>query len=227
MNYAEHYQRLVVRAQARASTKEAARAILGYVERHRIVPGCMGGEYVEGNIAYLSGAEHYVAHQLLAKMHPGVHGIVVAAYLLSRYGKGNKAYTWIRKLGAPKSPEHRAKIGAGRKGKGLGPLSEDRRRKMSEAHIGKTQSEEHRRKRGLTMIGNKHGLGVKHPPRSPEWIAKQSAAQKAAQRKPKTPEHLANIAAARKARSERLAAEKQQALMANTTALRGHSFLEN
>lgn len=208
------------RARARASTKSEARAVLGYSERHRILPGCMGGKYTEDNIAYLSGEEHYVAHQLLVKIYPNVHGIIVSAYLLARYGKNNKAFGWLRRKGAPKSDEHRRKIGIGRKGKGLGPLSDETKKKMADSHKGKPQSEEHKKKRGLTMIGNKHGLGKRPPPRSPEWIAKQSAAQKAVVRKPKTPEHLANMKAAQRARSERVQAEKRlRSSMTNTTAI--------
>ena len=33
-----------------------------YLERHRIVPGHLGGEYVEGNVIYLTLEHHRLAH---------------------------------------------------------------------------------------------------------------------------------------------------------------------
>ena len=41
-----------------------------YFEKHRIIPGCMGGTYTFTNVSYLTLEEHYVAHQLLAKIYP-------------------------------------------------------------------------------------------------------------------------------------------------------------
>jgi hypothetical protein len=61
MNYKRVYDKLI---ETRGSVKKPVGV---YTERHRIVPGCLGGEYVEGNAVYLDAKAHYVAHLLLAK----------------------------------------------------------------------------------------------------------------------------------------------------------------
>lgn len=40
----------------------------GYVERHHIVPGSLGGSDDPSNLVYLTAREHYIAHLLLMKM---------------------------------------------------------------------------------------------------------------------------------------------------------------
>ena len=44
-----------------------------YAEKHRILPGCMGGKYEEGNVVHLSARQHYICHQLLVRMTIGKH----------------------------------------------------------------------------------------------------------------------------------------------------------
>src|SRR5665647_2614773 len=92
MNYSKHYEVLITRA------KERLRPA-GYTEWHHIVPKCLGGEDTPGNRALLTGAEHYIAHQLLVKMYPGNHKIAFAAYMMtiSKVGRKNKLYEWLRK----------------------------------------------------------------------------------------------------------------------------------
>jgi len=62
MNYQEIYNNLINRALSRVNK--------GYVEKHHIVPQCLGGTDDESNLVYLTLEEHFVAHQLLAKIHP-------------------------------------------------------------------------------------------------------------------------------------------------------------
>lgn len=56
----------------------------------------MGGLDDKSNIVKLTSAEHYVAHQLLVKMYPGVKKLVYAANMMTYGRKGNKSYSWIR-----------------------------------------------------------------------------------------------------------------------------------
>ena len=92
MNYQYHYNKLIDRA---PKTKPAT----GYYERHRIVPGCMGGKYVSGNIAWLTPEEHYVAHQLLVKIHKETewYAKLLRAATKMRQGRNNKLYGWLRR----------------------------------------------------------------------------------------------------------------------------------
>lgn len=91
MNYQLHYNKLMDR-----SPKNRPKDV--YLERHRIVPGCMGGKYVHENIAYLTPEEHYVAHQLLVKMYPDNRKLIYAANMMGN--RTNKKYGWLKRLTA-------------------------------------------------------------------------------------------------------------------------------
>src|ERR1039458_2142128 len=103
MNHQKHYNKLMERT-PKVKPKE------GYFERHRIVPGCMGGKYVTGNIVWLIPEEHYVAHQLLVKMHPGNRDLIYAAHMMGQTRKGNKTYGWLRRLFSENNPMKRPEI---------------------------------------------------------------------------------------------------------------------
>lgn len=223
MNYGAHYDRLMARARDRATTRKQAIHILGYVERHRILPGCMGGKYTPDNIAYLTGEEHYVAHQLLVKIYPQASGLAVAAVFMAKQSAGNKPYGWLRRRwaeslrghsglgpsqrGVPKSPEHRAKIGAAWLGVKRGPMTAEHKAKLSAAHIGKPHAPEHltnlRAALKKRLAGNTHTKGKKLPPRSEETLRKMSLAQLGKKKPPRSPEHCAAISQALRARRAR------------------------
>ena len=69
------------------------------------------------------------------------------------------------------------------------PLSEDHCRKLSEAHMGHTRSEQSRLKQSSSMMGAKR-------PKTKEHIAKIAAANRGQKRGPMTAEHKAKIGAA-------------------------------
>jgi len=121
MNYLKHYERLIERAQARSIMPGE------YFESHHIVPKCLGGTNDSSNLVKLFPEEHYVAHQLLVKMHPHDDKILSAAIVMGGKKKGreqcnNKIYGWLKK-----------RMSKSRKGKPGHPRSEETRRKMSES----------------------------------------------------------------------------------------------
>lgn len=154
MDYAAHYERLIARARGRILT--------GYVERHHVLPKCMGGGDEASNLVALTAEEHFVAHQLLAKIHPENVKLLFALRVMSDSKKypTNKRYGWIRKRlivkgrhsaetrakmsaaskGRPKTEEHRAALSKAKMGIKRGPQSEDHRRKISDAQRGKTKN---------------------------------------------------------------------------------------
>lgn len=91
MDYPTHYANLIDKARNRTMT--------GYVERHHVVPRCMGGTDAKSNIVELSAREHFVAHLLLVKIFPKEHKLTCAVTFLTSKGKirNNKMYDWIRK----------------------------------------------------------------------------------------------------------------------------------
>lgn len=93
MNYTEHYNRLIKRAKNRKHD--------GYVEKHHIIPKCIGGGNNKENLVELTPEEHYVAHQLLLKMYPEEQGLIYAAMLMTlnsdNHQRNNKLYGWLKR----------------------------------------------------------------------------------------------------------------------------------
>lgn len=93
MDYKKHYNNLIERSKHRI--------LEGYVEKHHILPKCIGGNDDKDNIAILTPEEHYVAHQLLIKMYPGNRDLLYAVQLMSTHHTtnrtNNKLFGWIRK----------------------------------------------------------------------------------------------------------------------------------
>ena len=93
MNYKKHYDKLVDRS--------CNRMLDGYVEKHHIVPRCLGGADDTSNIAILTPEEHFLAHQLLIKMYPGNRDLIYATQLMTTHHTNvrinNKLFGWLRK----------------------------------------------------------------------------------------------------------------------------------
>lgn len=93
MDYRKHYDLLCERAKTRQ--------LDCYTERHHVVPRCMGGDDSPDNLVDLTPEEHYVAHQLLVKMHPDHRGLVWAAHQMTKHQNGNrngnKLYGWLKR----------------------------------------------------------------------------------------------------------------------------------
>jgi len=150
-----HYEQLVTRA--------IGRVVEGYVERHHIIPKCLGGSNKSDNLVKLTAEEHYVAHQLLIKCFPKNRKIAHAIMLMTSTSPDlkrspNKSYKWLRELrsesmkGTEQSAETRAKISISHTGKKYGPRSEETCLKISIANKGRTQSD---KVRSAVAISNK------------------------------------------------------------------------
>lgn len=86
-----HYDVLIERARTRK--------VEGYTEQHHVIPRCMGGDDSAENLVRLTPEEHYVAHQLLMKMHPNHVGLIAATVYMAGKGRrsSNRLYGWIRR----------------------------------------------------------------------------------------------------------------------------------
>lgn len=93
MNYKKHYDLLIERAKTRQ--------LIDYVEKHHIIPRCLGGSNDKSNLVELTPEEHYLAHQLLIKIYPGNDKLVYAAANMtvgSKHTKrNNKRYGWLKR----------------------------------------------------------------------------------------------------------------------------------
>jgi hypothetical protein len=89
VNYQRIYENLVDRAREREA--------LEYSEKHHVVPRCLGGSDCPSNLVSLTPEEHYVAHQLLVKIHPGSFALAKAAAMMIPGRPSNKMYGWLRR----------------------------------------------------------------------------------------------------------------------------------
>jgi hypothetical protein len=147
MNYQKIYNNLINRALSRISK--------GYVEKHHIVPRCLGGTDATENIVSLYPEEHYLAHLLLCKLNKGNSKLLYAAMnmtsgsMINNGKRNNKAYGWLRRQYAesmsgdnnparlnPNLQKEAAKKRVGQK------RTEETKVKMSLAQKGRTFSEE-------------------------------------------------------------------------------------
>lgn len=160
--YTNWYYRIIENAKLRACRREDANRILGYSERHHIIPKCMGGKSNSENLVYLSAREHFVCHLLLIKC---VHRDFVRKmkFALGKFIQESnlqdrkftsRQYDIIRKSisearrGFKHTEETIKKISEGHKGqipwnKGLSlpPISEEHKEKLSSLYAGKTFEE--------------------------------------------------------------------------------------
>lgn len=94
MNYLVIYNSLINRAKLR-------KTVYGYSEKHHVIPKCLGGSNEPENIVVLTAEEHYLAHQLLVRIHPDEPKILYAAVMLcfspTDRRINNKVYGWLKK----------------------------------------------------------------------------------------------------------------------------------
>ena len=145
--YTRWYYGIIDRARARNFTSRAqAKTVLGYVERHHIIPKCMGGGEAD-NLVYLTAKEHFVCHHLLTKMTEGLN----KGKMHKALHKMSNVNSFQQRTRIPPTLYERIRIEAGKahsrmiKGTQVGvdnPMfgqrhSEDAKQRMSAAKIGK------------------------------------------------------------------------------------------
>jgi hypothetical protein len=116
MDYRQAYSRLIFRA--------TEREVLGYVERHHIVPKCLGGTDAADNIVLLTAREHFLAHKFLTRMYPANKGVWYALIAMGRLPgmrarifASERARAAQARVGTKYSSESRAKMSLAKKGK--------------------------------------------------------------------------------------------------------------
>jgi hypothetical protein len=96
IKWSDHYWKLINRAVGRALPEGT------YTEGHHAIPKCLHGD--NKLIVELTPEEHFVAHQLLAKIHPDNSGLIYAAHAMTigaktnfHHRNNNKLFGWIRR----------------------------------------------------------------------------------------------------------------------------------
>jgi hypothetical protein len=145
MNYEKHYDLLINRSKSRARPE-------GYIEKHHIIPKCLGGSDEPENLVELTAREHYIAHQLLVKMNPKIYAITYAAVMMTRTTgqtvRSNRMYSWLRtRFSEEMSIAAKIRFSDKSKHPCFGKFGKDHPR------FGHAHSDEHKRKMSVTMKG--------------------------------------------------------------------------
>jgi hypothetical protein len=132
--------------------------VRGYCEKHHILPRSLGGSDDASNLILLTLRQHYLAHWMLWKAYGGAMAVAFD-YMngIKRYGKRLPSRV-VAALKADVSKRISER-----------PVSEETRKKQSQAKLGKKLSAEHVEKVRLAVLGRKMG---------PEFSAKVSEAKR-------------------------------------------------
>jgi hypothetical protein len=177
MDYWAVYDSLMLRA--------INREVDGYVEKHHIVPRCLGGSNDRENIVRLTAREHILAHKLLVRMYPSNaklwHSLMMMGRIklpVSRITAAEReAYANIRRE-FRYSDESRSKMSDSAKkrgrnspgtefSKGLSPWNKG----IKNFRLGYSHSDETRAK----MIETKRVREYDHSARMTQWWADRKA----------------------------------------------------
>lgn len=175
MNYQHHYMLLIERAKNRLLDV--------FTETHHVLPKCLGGKNDSANLVELTPEEHYLAHLLLCKLHPGNKKLLYAANIMATSPDGrrnsNKRYGWLRKQMAisasgPNNHMYGKTLSVERKRKSshpgsLNPFYGKKHTDFSKKKI----SDKNKGKEGL--VGEKNGMyGKKHTEQTKQKISDSS-----------------------------------------------------
>jgi hypothetical protein len=164
MNYEALYKKLVDKAQNRSLDSSI------YVEKHHIVPKCMGGSNAKDNLVYLTAREHFLAHRLLVRIYPTVKGVWYALIAMgrivefkSKIFESERLRAYEMRRGFKYSEESKLKMSLAKKGKASNSPETQFKPGLTSWNVGKFGEEHH-------LFGSK---------RTEATRAKMSAAQKA------------------------------------------------
>lgn len=180
MDYSRIYDELISNAKDRDLTC--------YIEKHHIIPRCLGGNDSLDNLVNLTAREHFIAHLLLCKINPNHKGLRLALWMMSnvkdknqeRYTPNSRLYEIIRleysksvsgennpNFGNKYSKETRlilsrhAKERVGSRNNFYGKKhSEETRAIISKSSSGNKHSEETKQKMSVAHSGKKKNLKI-------------------------------------------------------------------
>ena len=154
MDYIKIYNNIIEKAKNRQ--------LEGYVEKHHIIPKCLGGNNEKENLVRLTAREHFLCHLLLCEIYPNESKLKYALFLMAigknkkliKYKINNRLYERLKieyikiskgKLEPKnfgnkiKSLERNKKIGDANRGK---PKPKGFKEKISKLYKGKIRNKE-------------------------------------------------------------------------------------
>ena len=149
------------------------RKISGYIEKHHVIPKCIGGLDDISNIVELTAREHYICHRLLTKITTGEikrkmlfalgrfmqDGSNTKRNLNSRQYEICRLSVSIARTGLKRSDETKSKISNSLKGnipwnkgkKGLQKMSDETKNALSVMYSGKTYEERYNKEKAIEI----------------------------------------------------------------------------
>jgi NUMOD3 motif len=166
--YTNWYQNIITNAKERVLVNT-------YTETHHIIPRSLGGDDSKENLVKLTAKEHFLCHYLLTKMTSGPDQIKMCfAFNAFRRSSNNQE----RQITGQRYEIIRRSVSVARSqflkgntynlGKKRGPLSEETKKKISEAKKGKPMSEEQKIKISNATIGRSKSEETKQRMRKPK-----------------------------------------------------------
>lgn len=150
MNYKKIYDQIIERAKNRS--------LIGYKEKHHIVPRCMGGFNNKDNIVELTAREHFICHWLLHELYPTHRGLSLSfSMMCNMENKNQNRYTPSSRI------VEYAKLIANKNSVGW-KHTEESKKKISKAglgnkyNLGRYPTEETRIKRSKSLKGRKFSI---------------------------------------------------------------------
>lgn len=125
--------------------------VVGYVERHHIIPKSLGGTNSKANLIKLTPRQHYIAYWMLWKIYGG--SMTRAFFLMSHEDRkhkiNSKTYGLVRAKYSEQVKEQMAKK------PNIPAFTLEHREKLRQAKLGTTLSAETRKKVGDAQRGRK------------------------------------------------------------------------
>jgi hypothetical protein len=147
MNYLKIYNQIIDRANQRTLEEDV------YVEKHHIIPKCLGGTDNPSNIVKLTGREHFICHWLLVKIHPNNKKLIHAFWMMANCRKDNRYIPSSRAYNEAKIL-HSNVLSENMLGKKLSKVTKD---KISIANLGKKRTEEQCKNISESLKGKDNG----------------------------------------------------------------------
>lgn len=144
--YSRIYDNIIDRAIKRnLKSRIEAKKILGYVEKHHIIPKCIGGSDDDNNLVYLTAKEHFVCHRLLTKMFNDVKISRKIRFAMNQMSRKSSTQQRVRITSIVYEKIRRDfanDISLLYKGKTRGPLSEEHKKSISVSSKGHKKTKE-------------------------------------------------------------------------------------
>lgn len=167
MNYKKIHDRIIKRAKNRI--------IDGYIEKHHIIPKCMGGDNKKNNLVKLTAKEHWLIHLLLIEIYPDNIKLKLAIRkMMIRSGNQQRNYIisgkQFERLRIMVSEAH-SKLLTGRK---MAPFSDEHKKNISLSRIGQPSGKKgykltDEQKLRISKSSKGRNLGDKNHMKKPEF----------------------------------------------------------